>query len=202
MGGSVTLIRLCFSLALLIFNSVLSQATTPQHATMFQRLEFRCANDLSLTQVVATPGQLTIIFKDAFYPMRQIGIGEDADTSVRYEDGKNLVWMMEGNVGRLEQKDGKVLAEACVLEPQTPAKLGYSCLEDVTVEVQYIKDVAHIKVIDPVYGDQSYELPKVASESGAKFSNGMTTWFVKGEDANLFEETEEVQHAQNCKLQN
>jgi membrane-bound inhibitor of C-type lysozyme len=185
---------LCFFVVSTV-HLVTSQTTQP--STPWQRLEFRCANDVLLTQVVASPGQLTLIFKDAFYLMKQV---EDSSTMLRYEDGKNLFWMMEGDVGRLEQNDGKVLAEGCMVQPETRI-LGYICIDDVTVEVEYRDNVAHISVVDPLYGDQSYNLSKVASTLGAKFSNGLTTWFVAGEEANLFEETEEVQHAQNCKLQ-
>jgi membrane-bound inhibitor of C-type lysozyme len=191
----VTLVRCYFCLIIVvIFQVALSQNTTP-----WQRLEFVCANNVSLTHVIAAPEQITLIFNDAFYPMKQVGTIQDAGESVRYEDGKNLIWITEDGVGRLEQKDGKVLAQACVYQSETPV-LAYICIEDVTVEVEYVNDVAQIKVFDPVYGDQTYELPKVAWDAGAKFSDGMTTWFVKGEDANLFEETEEVQHAQQCKL--
>jgi membrane-bound inhibitor of C-type lysozyme len=191
--------RFFFYLFFVIFFQVAVSQTTPQNASPFQRLEFRCANDISLTHVVATPGQITLIFNDAFYPMRQVGATQDSDQSVRYEDGKNLVWMTEDGVGRLEQKDGPVIAKNCIY--QQPA-LAYICIEDVTLEVQYVGDVAHIDVFDPLYGDQRFELPKVVSSSSAKFSDGVTTWFVKGEEGNLFEETEEVQHAQKCKLQN
>jgi membrane-bound inhibitor of C-type lysozyme len=179
---------LCF---IFVLHLALAQTATP-----FQRLEFRCANNLTLTHVVASPKQFTLIFNGAFYPMEEV---KGSGTSLYYEDGNNLVWITEAEVGRLEQKDGQVLVEQCVYQPEIPV-LGYICIEDVTVEVRYVNDVAQIQVFDPVYGDQTYELPKVITESGAKFSNGMTTWFVLGEDANLFEETEEVQHAQDCKL--
>jgi membrane-bound inhibitor of C-type lysozyme len=179
-----------------LFFAVSFQLAITQTTTPWQRLEFRCANDISLTHVVAAPKQLTLIFAGAFYPMKEVS---SSDLSVRYEDGNTLIWTSEDGVGRLEQKDGKVLAEQCVYQPEIPV-LAYICIEDVTVEVSYVDNIAQIQVFDPVYGDQSYELPKVAVPSGAKFSNGMTTWFVQGEDANLFEETEEVQHAQDCKL--
>jgi membrane-bound inhibitor of C-type lysozyme len=189
----VSLFRLLFCMVMMLT----LHAVTSQTATPWQRLEFRCANDVVLTQVVASPEQLTLIFKDAFYPMKQV---TSSSTSLRYEDGKTLIWTAENGVGRLEQKDGTVLAEQCISQPETPV-LGYMCIDEITVEVRYVNDVAQIQVIDPLYGDQTYELPKVAATSGAKFSDGMTTWFVLGEDANLFEETEEVQHAQDCKLQ-
>jgi membrane-bound inhibitor of C-type lysozyme len=173
-----------------------------QSTQLWQRLEFHCANTISLTHVSATPEQITLIFNDAFYPMKQLGKTQDATRSVRYEN-ETLIWVTENSVGRLEQKDGKILAKDCVAQAvsETPPVLRYLCKDDVSVNVHYVNDVAHISVTDPTYGDQSYELPKVVSASGAKFSNGMTTWFVKGESANLFEETEEVQHAEECKVQ-
>ncbi len=174
------------------------QNTVPQvqNTVAWQRLEYTCANGVSLSQVIAAPAQMTLIFNDAFYVMKQVsGVGQ----RVRYEDGKTLLWIAEEGVGRLEQ-NGQVLAEVCVLQPDLPV-LTYLCSDDVTVQVQYVNEVASISVVDPVYGDQSFELPKATSDSGAKFSDGLTTWFVVGENGNLFEETEEVQHAQDCILQ-
>jgi membrane-bound inhibitor of C-type lysozyme len=180
-----------FNLCLLL--GTLTQTGTAQTGTPFQQLEFRCANTLSLTHLGSAPEQFTLIFDDAFYPMKRV---ENLGTLLRYEDD-TLVWTSEDGVGRLEQKDGKVLAEQCVVAPPV---LRYSCLDDVTVNVTYVRDLAQIQVVDPVYGEQDYELPKVVTASGAKFSNGVTTWLVAGENANLFEETEEVQHAQDCQL--
>jgi membrane-bound inhibitor of C-type lysozyme len=191
----VTRLVLCL-ISVFLFQLPFAQ-TTSQNASPWQRLEYACANGMSLTHVVAVPEQLTLIFNDAFYVLQQV---ESSDSDVRYEDAK-LIWTEAGGVGRLEQKGGTRLAEQCVYQPDVPV-LGYSCNEDITVKVRYLNDVAHINVFDPTYGDQFYELPKVISASGAKFSNTITTWFVIGEDANLFEETEEVQHAQDCKLQN
>lgn len=177
---------------LALFHLAFSQAAAP-----LQRLEFRCADDVRVTHVASMPGQITLIFKDAFYPMQQVAETQDAGRSVRYEN-ETFIWITQDGVGRLEQRGGGMLAQACVYQPPV---LGYICIEDVTLEVQYVNDVATIYVFDPVYGDQTYELPRVATPSGAKFSNGLTTWFVSGEEGNLFEETEEVQHAQNCQLQ-
>jgi membrane-bound inhibitor of C-type lysozyme len=179
----------------LIFLHIIAQTTaaqtTQQSASPFERLEYTCANDVSLTLILALPRQLTLIFKDAFYPMYQVG------EAVRFEDAK-LVWTEQDGVGRLEQKDGTPLAETCVTKPPSVA---YICSENVTLDISYLNDIATIIVRDPVYGEQRYELPKVEVASGAKFSNGLTTWLVSGAEGNLFEETEEVQHAQKCKLQ-
>ncbi len=189
--------RFFFYLLLATLLPLTFSQTVTQNTSSFQTFEFYCANDVSLTHVVAAPGQITLIYDGAFYPMQQVSKTTNSSVGLRYED-KNFLWIAEDGVGRLEQKDGKILAENCVPKPP---KLAYVCMEDVTLEVQYAGDVAHINVFDPLYGDQSYELPKVTVVSGAKFSNGMTTWFLSGEEGNLFEETEEVQHAQKCKLQ-
>ncbi len=196
----MTLLRYSFY----FFIGTVFQFGFAQEATPWQRLEYLCNHDITLTHVVAAPKQITLIFNDKFYPMKQVGSTQDANISVRYED-KNLVWLTEESVGRLEQKDGAVLAEGCVLQaanaPAVPATSSYACKDDIVVTVRYLEEVAHLSVSDPTYGDQSYELPKATSASGAKFSNGATTWFVQGENANLFEESEEVQHAEDCKLE-
>jgi putative lipoprotein len=162
-------------------------------------------NQVSVTQIIAAPQQITLIFKDTFYPMKQVGTMQDAGLSARYESGTKLSWIIQEGVGRLEREDGTVLAEGCMsrdatMQAETPATLEYTCKDDVSVSVSYVDDIAQISVSDPNYGDQTYELSRASSASGGKFSNGATTWFVKGDEANLFEEAEEVQHAEKCKL--
>jgi putative lipoprotein len=180
-------------------------------ATPWQRLEYLCAENQSLSQIIAGPGQMTLIFGTLFYPMKQVDIIQDTNAPIHYVSGSpdtTLEWILEKGEGKLLQ-DGTVLAQGCVLrenanaatsETLTPASVSYTCKDNILVNVQYLNDVAQIDVIDPTYGDQAYELPKTDSVSGVKFSNDSTTWFVQGEDANLFEETEEVQHAEDCKL--
>jgi uncharacterized lipoprotein YbaY len=164
----------------------------------WQRLEYACANNTSITQLIATPEQITLIFNDAFYPMKQV-------SATTYESDTNLSWIIQDGIGRLEQEDGTALAEGCIaqhtaVQPETSTTVNYTCKDDVIVSVHYINDSAQIIVTHPTYGKQTFELPRATSASGAKFSNGLTTWFVQGEDANLFEEAEEVQHAEKCKL--
>ena len=42
----------------------------------WQRLEYTCANEIPITQILAAPGQITLLFNDGFYPMKQ---GEDGN---------------------------------------------------------------------------------------------------------------------------
>jgi putative lipoprotein len=195
----VTLFRYGFCLLIYGFFYVGLAQTTP-----WQRLEYLCTNQASITQITASPQQITLIFNDTFYPMKQVGTTQDAGLSARYESDTKLRWILEEGVGRLEQEDGTLLAEGCISQnssvQQTPASLNYRCKDDVSISVFYVNEIAQISVTDPSYGDQTYELPRATSASGAKFSNGATTWFVKGEEGNLFEEAEEVQHAEACKL--
>jgi putative lipoprotein len=193
----VTLFRYSFCLLLVFFIQYGFAQDTP-----WEKLEYRCNNDVTITQIFAAPEQITLIFNDAFYAMKQVKTTQGV---IRFESDTKLSWIIEEGVGRLEQGNGTVLAEGCMSrdmsEPsETPTTLNYACKDDVLVAVQYVNDVANINVADPNYGNQSYELPRVTLASGAKFSNGVTTWFVQGEEANLFEEAEEVQHAEKCTL--
>jgi uncharacterized lipoprotein YbaY/membrane-bound inhibitor of C-type lysozyme len=190
----VTLFRYSFCFLIVFFlHDGIAQNNSP-----WQRLEYACANEILITQIIATPEQITLIFNDAFYPMKQV-------SATRYESDATLSWSVEEGVGRLEEADGIALAEGCTTQngttqSATPTPVNYTCKDNVSVYIQYVNDVATISVTHPTYGTQTFELPKVTSASGAKFSNGSTTWFVQGEEGNLFEEAEEVQHAEKCKL--
>lgn len=193
----MTLLRYGFCWLIVAFLYCGFAQTTP-----WQRLEYLCTNQMSITQIIAAPEQITLIFNDTFYAMKQVDTARDAS---RYDSDAKLSWIIQEGIGRLEQEDGTLLAEGCsaqdmTTQPETPARLHYRCKDDVSVSVHYVNDVANISVIDPRYGNQTYELPRATSTSGAKFSNGSTTWVVQGEEANLFEEAEEVQHAEACKL--
>jgi membrane-bound inhibitor of C-type lysozyme len=191
----------CFVLILMSFVA-LAQPSTQTQAESWQRLEYVCANNVVLSQLSVAPGQVTLIFENTFYPMKQVA-SEDAVT-LRFESvtPSDLLWLIKNDEGQLLQ-NGKVLADQCKTQINTtPQTVLYQCQDEITVSVHYINDTAFIDVRDPTYGDQRYELPRTSSETGSRFSNGMTTWFVLGEEANLYEEAEEVQHAEKCKLQN
>jgi uncharacterized lipoprotein YbaY len=193
----VTLFRYSFCLLVIFF----IHYSLPQESP-WQRLEYLCADQVSLTQIVASPEQITLIFNDAFYPMKRVETTRDTS---RYDSDTNLRWIVEQEVGRLEGEGGTRLAEGCVvqdpaMQAATSTLVKYTCEDNMLVNVQYVNDTAQISVADPTYGDQRYALPRVPSASGAKFSDGSTTWFVQGEEGNLFEEAEEVQHAEKCKL--
>jgi membrane-bound inhibitor of C-type lysozyme len=178
----------------------LAQPSTQTPSAPWQRLEYVCANNVSLSQLSVAPGQLTLIVENTFYPMKQVIL--DDDMTLRFESATDLelVWLVENDEGRLVQ-DGKTLAEQCRTQTVPPHTVQYRCNDGIKVSVQYLSNTAFIDVRDATYGDLRYELPKIPSDTGSRFSNGLTTWFVLGEEANLFEEAEEVQHAEECKLQ-
>jgi putative lipoprotein len=199
-----------------------SQPTTPsQTTTPWQRLEYLCEGGKTLAQIIPEPTRMTLIFGTAFYPMRQVEQQRETSSGVRYESealGPKIVWFTQQNEGTrqgegtLLQEDGAILAQNCVLQEEArgeaetpqilmipPETLSYTCKDEVVVTVTYFNDTAQLFVSAPTYGEQTFELPLVVSVSGAKFSNGSATWFTEGDEANLFEEAEEVQHAEACK---
>ncbi len=88
----------------------------------------------------------------------------------------------DGSFGTLyfASADGEMDDSAASQEGMSIINVTYACADDVTIEAVFDNDVRTATVTLP---DGTLELPQVESASGAKYSDGTTTFWTKGDEA-------------------
>ena|GEM_PF-864432 len=179
-----------FSLALALIASACVAPLAPADQTGAESIAvtFACANDVTIDAVFDNASDnVTVTMNGETLTLPHVESGSGA----KYSDGTTTFWT-KGDEAFVQVNDETVI-DGCVAQPQAEETgsaqteagaesiaVTFACANDVTIDAVF--DNASDNVTVTMNGE-TLTLPHVESGSGAKYSDGTTTFWTKGDEA-------------------